>query len=71
MACSFRTKADIATYPQAVIEEEDGALFAAVLGDIARAHGMRKLAEETGISRQGLYNALSAEGNANLDTMLR
>jgi DNA-binding phage protein len=32
---------------------------------------MRKLAEETGISRQGLYNALSAEGNANLDTMLR
>jgi len=68
---SLKSKADIAAYLDAALAEGDAALLAAVLGDIAKAHGILKLAEETGISRQGLYKALGPNGNASFDTMLK
>lgn len=36
---------------------------------VARAKGMSKTAKETGISRSGLYKALSPEGNPTIDTL--
>ncbi|HEX7115177.1 MAG TPA: addiction module antidote protein [Steroidobacter sp.] len=39
--------------------------------DIARARGMARLAKETGISREGLYEALSPDGNPSLRTVLK
>lgn len=33
------------------------------IGDVARSKGMTQLARETGYTRDGLYKALSAEGN--------
>jgi probable addiction module antidote protein len=45
------------------MEENDPSLLAAALGDIARARNMSQLAKEVGISREGLYKALSGEGN--------
>jgi len=44
-------------------EEGDPALVAAALGDIARARNMTQLAKEAGMTRAGLYKALSAEWN--------
>jgi probable addiction module antidote protein len=41
------------------------------LGDIARARGMAQLAKDTGISREGLYKALSPDGNPSLTTVLK
>lgn len=64
---------DMAEYLAACIEEagDDPAFIAAALGDIARAKGMVQLAKDTGITRDGLYKALRAEGNPSLGTVLK
>jgi probable addiction module antidote protein len=41
------------------------------LGDVARAHGMMRIARETGLAREALYRALSGKGNPELATVLR
>jgi probable addiction module antidote protein len=49
----------------------DPAFIAAALGDVARARGMMQLAKETGLTREGLYKALSKDGNPNFGTVLK
>lgn len=63
--------ADIAAYVAAALAENDPATLAAALGAVARARGMTQLATATGITREALYRALSAEGNPSLDTLLK
>jgi len=41
------------------------------LDSIARARGMTRLAKETGLSREGLYKALSADGNPEFSTVMK
>ena len=60
---------DIAAYLDAALEEDDPALLAAALGDVARAKGMAEIARETGLGRESLYKALSAEGNPEFGTV--
>ena len=69
----LKSEADMAAYLRACLEEapDDPALLAAALGDIARAHGMVQLAKETGITRDGLYKALSKDGNPTFGTVMR
>jgi probable addiction module antidote protein len=69
----LKSEEDLAAYLDACIEEagDNAADIAAAFGDIARAHGMAQLAKETGISREGLYKALSSDGNPSLATVLR
>jgi len=69
----LKTEKDMAAYLDACLEEagDDPAFIAHALGVIARAQGMSKLAKKTGISREGLYNALSAKGNPELSTVLK
>jgi probable addiction module antidote protein len=69
----LKSDEDIAAYLDACIEEagDDAAYIAAALGDIARARGMAQMAKDTGISREGLYKALSADGNPSLATVLK
>jgi probable addiction module antidote protein len=64
---------EMAAFLDACIEEagENAGYVAAALGDIARARGMAQLAKETGISREGLYKALSPDGNPSLSTVLK
>lgn len=50
--------------------DDPGALPAA-LGIIARSGNMSELARRVGMSRDGLYRALSAEGNPTWSTVLR
>jgi probable addiction module antidote protein len=49
----------------------DSGYIAAALGTVARAHGMTELAQKTGLNRAALYEALSAEGNPTIDTIMR
>ena len=63
------TDADIAAYLNAAFEDGDTSVIAAALGDVARAKGMTQLSKETGITRDGLYKALSPAGNPSLDTV--
>ena len=69
----LKSEEDMVAYLQACLEEgpEDAALLAAALGDIARARGMVQLAKETGLTREGLYKALSKDGNPNFGTVLK
>lgn len=39
------------------------------IGDVARARGMSKTAKEAGITREGLYKALSPAGNPAFSTV--
>ena len=49
----------------------DPAEIGRALGVVARAHGMTQLAAETGLNRQALYKALSAEGRPELATIVK
>jgi probable addiction module antidote protein len=72
-ADALRSEADMVAYLQACLDEapDDAALLAAALGDIARAQGMMSLAKRTGLTREGLYKALSKDGNPSLGTVLK
>jgi probable addiction module antidote protein len=73
VALHLRTPSEMAAYLEAAIDESDGdaAFIAVALGDIARASGMAELARKTGLGRESLYKALSAEGNPQLSTVLK
>lgn len=72
-AAYLKSKRDCALYLQAAIDESDGepAVVVAALGDIARARGMMQLARDTGLTREGLYKALSPEGNPSFATVMK
>ncbi len=61
----------MAAYLDAALQENDPALLAAALGDVARARGMTQLARETGLGRESLYKALSLQGNPELGTVMK
>ena len=69
----LRTPEDARLYLEACAEEDpgDGSLLRSALHDIARAGNMSQLARETGMSRKGLYKALSENGNPTLATIMR
>ena len=67
----LETEEDMAAYLEAALEEGHPALVAAALGAIARAKGMSEIARETGLGRESLYKALSAEGNPEFATVLK
>jgi probable addiction module antidote protein len=69
----LKSEEDMVDYIEATMEEadDDPALIAAALGNIARARGMGQLAKDTGLTREGLYKALSEEGNPSLGTVMK
>ena len=69
----LRTKEDVCLYLEACAEEDpgDGSLIRAALNDIARAQNMSRLAREIGMTREGLYKALSENGNPTFATVMR
>ena len=64
------TDEEVSEYLALVLETGDAAHIAHALGVVARAKGMSKVAEESGVSRELLYRSLSNEGNPTLRTML-
>jgi probable addiction module antidote protein len=67
------TEEDMALYLDACLEDDpgDGSLIRIALGDIARARGMTQLAHDTGLTREGLYKALSTEGTPAFSTIFK
>jgi probable addiction module antidote protein len=49
----------------------DPAFIAHALGTVARAKSMTEIARKTGLSRESLYRALSADGHPELTTILK
>ena len=64
---------DVTAYLEAVLDDadDDPSVIAAALGAIARSHNFSQIAREAGMSREGLYKALSADGNPSLATVLK
>lgn len=64
---------DVSAYLEIALEEsaEDPTAVPRALGVTARSQNMSELARRVGMSRDGLYKALSAEGNPTWSTVLR
>lgn len=67
------TEAEQTAYLNASLDSDpgDGSLIRAALGDIARARGMSRVSRAAGLSREGLYRALSDDGNPEFATVMR
>jgi len=73
VADSLQTPEEMAAYMEACLEiaEGDATLIAKALGDLARCQGMATVAQQTGLSRESLYKALSGERSPSFDTVLK
>lgn len=69
----LNSEEDIIAYLEAVMQEgdDDPACIARALGVVARARNMSQLARDAGMSREGLYKALSEDGNPSFATILK
>jgi probable addiction module antidote protein len=70
----LKTPEDCTLFLQACMEDggaEDPAVLANALGAVARARGISQLSRDTGITREGLYKALSEGGNPSYATIVK
>jgi probable addiction module antidote protein len=61
----------IREYLNTVLEEGTAQEIITALGHIAKAIGMTKIAEQTGLSRPSLYKALSENAKPQFETILK
>ena len=69
----LKTDEDLRLYLEACAEEDpgDGSLIRAALNDVARAGNFSALARDTSMTLEGLYKALSEEGNPSFATIAK
>ncbi|WIM14372.1 addiction module antidote protein [Enhydrobacter sp.] len=69
----LRSPRHMALYLDACLREggDDPAFIASALGDIARARGINYIAAEAGMTKAGLYKALSKRGNPSFGAILK
>lgn len=61
----------IAEYLNAVLEEGSDTEIVTAIGHVAKAIGMAKIAQETGMSRPSLYKALSDGAKPQFSTIMK
>ena len=61
----------IAEYLNTILEEGDNSEIVTAIGHVAKAIGMTKIAEETGLSRPSLYKALSEGAKPQFSTIMK
>ena len=69
VADRLKSDAAIDAYLAACAETGDPALMTAAFGDVARARSMAVVAKQVGMSRAGLYKALSKSGKPSFETI--
>jgi len=67
----LETEEQIAAYLEDIFASGDPALMVAAIGDVARARGMSKIADDAGRGRESLYKSLSQGGNPSFETVIR
>ena len=67
----LNSEEELAAYLTTVLEENDPALLAAAIGDVARARGMSQVAKDSGIAREALYKALRPGSEPRFETISR
>lgn len=71
MSEHLRTEEEIQLYLNEILAEGDVNLLLSALGDIAKARNMSQIAREVGVTREGLYKALSGQGNPTFATVFK
>lgn len=66
----LKTPKAVAAYLDAAFEDGDPRVIAKALGNVARAKGISKIADDVGITKAGLYKALSEKGDPRLSTFI-
>lgn len=61
----------IAEYLNTVLEEGNNQEIITAIGHVAKAIGMTKIAEETGLSRPSLYKALAEGAKPQFETVMK
>jgi probable addiction module antidote protein len=67
----LKTDKDRADFLADAIDAEHPELFARALDIVARSRGISDLARQTGLTRAGIYKAISEGANPSFDTVLR
>lgn len=67
----LRDEDDMTAYLTAIMEDNDPALLAAALGDIARARGMNEISKKAWITRKALYRALQPGTKPRYETLAK
>jgi probable addiction module antidote protein len=61
----------ISEYLAACLEDPNPDVFLVALGNVAKARGVAKLAEDTGLSRESLYKTFSPGTKPRFETILK
>lgn len=69
----LESEEDIVAYLDAVMAEggDDPTYVIRALGVVARARSISRMARDTGMSREGIYKALSGDGNPSFATVTK
>ncbi len=69
----LQTEEDINFFWEGIMEDSEGnpKVIMSALDVIARARNINQLARDTGLTRAGLYKALSGEGNPSFANVLK
>jgi probable addiction module antidote protein len=67
----LETQEQITAYLEDVFRGGDPNLIIIAIGDIVRASGMSKVADDTKCGRESLYKSLSQDGNPSFETILK
>lgn len=67
----LETDEDCARFLQAAIDDGDANVLVKALDVVSRAHGVTDLVRKTGLSRSGIYGALSGEKKPEFETVYK
>ena len=67
----LETEEQIAVYLEDIFKSGDPDLIVAAIGDVAKARGMSKIADDTNLGRESLYKSLSLNGNPSFETVVK
>ena len=59
----------IAAYLQAAVAENNPQSLILAIGDVARARGINKMAQEMGVNRESLYKSLNGKSKPQFETI--
>jgi probable addiction module antidote protein len=67
----LETEEEIQSYLADIFESGDPDLIIAAIGDVSRARGMSKVADQTNLGRESLYKSFSQDGNPSFSTVIK
>ena len=67
----LETDEEITAYLNDVFSTNDSQLIITAIGDVARARGMSKIAEDVECGRESLYKSLSQNGNPSFEIVIK